>query len=240
MCAFGKGVDTAAVKRTTAVVLRWGLIFAVIGCITHFAVQTFFHSSLFKQWMYQKLVSGSEKQKIRAASALVYVRAEQQLLAALQLDAPKTRDLAKRALEFSWFTAAGQRAEKTLEEAMKAMEEERYQEAMEILDKLTAKHPTFAEAWNQRAALFWKLGRHEESILDCERTLVLKPHHYGAWQGMGICKLHLGEIAEACRCLREALKILPHDEATQEALRKCEELLRKERSGGVEPTSQII
>jgi len=57
---------------------------------------------------------------------------------------------------------------------------------------------------------------------------------------MGICRLHLGEISEACRCLRAALKILPHDEPTQEALRKCEELLHRERPTRAEPTSQII
>jgi len=190
--------------------------------------------------MYKRLVSGSEKQRVHAASALVYVRAEPQLLAALKLDEKKTRDLAKKALEFSWFTAAGEKAQDNLQEAAEAIGEERYQEALEILNRLTSKYPTFAEAWNQRAAVYWKLGRHEESILDCERTLVLNPNHYGAWQGMGVCKLHLGEVSEACRCLREALKILPHDEATQDALRKCEDLLRKERPGEVEPTSQII
>lgn len=215
---------------------------AVIGCTTQFSVQQFFHSSIFKNWMYQRLISGTEKQQLRAASALVYVKGEKQLLAALKLDAPKTRDLAKRALEFSWFTAAGTKAEKNLGEAVTAANEERYQEALEALNKLISKYPTFAEAWNQRAAVYWKLGRHEESILDCERALVLNPNHYGAWQGMGICKLHLGEVSEACRCLREALKVLPHDEATQEALRKCEDLLRKEQRSRetVEPTSQII
>ena len=191
--------------------------------------------------MYQRLVTGDEKQKLRAAGALAYVRAEEQLLAAIKLEAPKTRDLAKKALEFTWFSAAGEKAEERLNEAMKAFQEERYQEALDILNKLTSKYPTFAEAWNQRASVYWKLGRHEESILDCERTLVLNPHHYGAWQGMGICRLHLGEISEACRCLREALKVLPHDQPTQEALEKCEELLHKERPDrGVEPTSQII
>ena len=213
---------------------------AVIGCTTQFGVQKFFHSSLLKQCMYKRLVTGNEKQQLHAAGALAYVRAEKQLLAAIKLDAPKTRDLAKKALEFTWFTAAGEQAEKRLNEAMKAFQEERYQEALEMLNKLTSRHPTFAEAWNQRAAVYWKLGRHEESILDCERTLVLNPNHYGAWQGMGICRLHLGEVSEACRCLREALKVLPHDELTQEALEKCEDLLRKERPGGVEPTSQII
>ena len=190
--------------------------------------------------MYQRLLKGSDKQQLQAASALAYVRAEPQLLAALKLDTEKTRKLAKKALEFTWFSAAGEDAEKRLFEAVEAMNEERYLEALQILDKLIARKPTFAEAWNQRAAALWKLGRHEESILDCERTLVLKPQHYGAWQGMGICRLHLGEIEEACRCLREALKILPHDKVTQEALEKCEDLLRKERSNGVEPTSQII
>ena len=213
---------------------------AVIGCSAHFSVQTFFHSSLFKQWMYQRLVAGNEKQQLRAASALVYVKAEPQLLAALKLDVLKTRQLAKKAIEFTWFTAAGEDAQDQLHKAMDLAEAEHYQEALDILNKVIAKKPTFAEAWNQRAAVYWKLGRHEESILDCERTLVLKPQHYGAWQGMGICRLHLGEVSEACRCLREALKILPHDEATQEALRKCEELLRQQRPGGAEPTSQII
>jgi len=216
---------------------------AVIGCTAQFSVQGFFHSSIFKKWMYERLISGSEKQQLRAASALVYVRAEKELLAALKLEAPKTRDLAKRALEFAWFTAAGDKAEKNLGNAVMAANEERYQESLEALNKLIARNPTFAEAWNQRAAVYWKLGRHEESILDCERALVLNPNHYGAWQGMGICKLHLGEVAEACRCLREALKVLPYDEPTQEALQKCEDLLRKQRSGddtAVEPTSTII
>ena len=228
-------------KRSIAYVFRLALIAAVVGCTTHFAVQKFLHSSVFKQWMYQRLISGDEKEKLQAAGALAFVHAEDQLLAAIKLDAPKTRDLAKKALEFTWFNAAGEKAEERLNEAMKLYSEEHYQEALEILSKLTSKYPTFAEAWNQRAAVYWKLGRHEESILDCERTLVLKPKHYGAWQGMGLCRLALGEISEACRCLREALKVLPHDQPTQEALEKCEELLRKERpANGVEPTSQII
>jgi tetratricopeptide (TPR) repeat protein len=240
LCGAALRVDTGKVKRSVAYVFRLLLIAAVVGCTTQFAVQRFFRSSIFKQWMYQRLVTGNEKQQLRAAGALAYVRAEEQLLAALKLDAPKTRDLAKKAIEFTWFSAAGEQAEQRLNDAMKEYHEERYQEALQILDKLTSKHPTFAEAWNQRAAVYWKLGRHEESILDCERALVLKPQHYGAWQGMGICRLHMGEVSEACRCLREALKVLPHDEPTQEALRKCEELLQKERHNGIEPTSQII
>lgn len=227
-------------KPVVALVLRWTLITAVIGCTAHFSVQRFFHSSLFKNWLYQRLLTGNEKQQLRAASALVYVHAEKQLLAGLKVQAQKPRELARRALEFSWFAAAGEPAQKQLEAALSAAEEQSYQEALEILNKLTSRHPTFAEAWNQRGALFWKLGRYEESILDCERALVLNPNHYGAWQGLGICKLKLGELSDACRCLRAALEILPHDTATRDALDKCEELLRRERFRDLEPTGQII
>ena len=58
-------------------------------------------------------------------------------------------------------------------------------------------------------------------------ALELNPNHYGAWQGMGVCRIKLGDIREACRCLRAALKILPYDEPTRNALKNCEELLRR-------------
>ena len=157
MCRALPIADTGSVKLPSAsFVLRWAIIMAVIGCTAQFSVQGFFHSTVFKKWMYQRLISGNEKQQLRAASALVYVRAEKYLLAALKLNAPNTRDLAKRALEFAWFTAAGEQAEKKLGEAVTAANEERYQEALEALNKLIAKYPTFAEAWNQRAAVYWK------------------------------------------------------------------------------------
>ena len=61
---------------------------------------------------------------------------------------------------------------------------------------------------------------------DCRRTLSLNPNHYGAWQGLGVCQLKLGEVAEACHSLRVALKISPHDGVTRQSLQRCEELLR--------------
>ena len=63
-------------------------------------------------------------------------------------------------------------------------------------------------------------------MADCRRALALNPQHYGAWQGIGICHLNMGDVEEACRSLRSALKIIPHDPATRQSLRECEELLR--------------
>jgi tetratricopeptide (TPR) repeat protein len=89
------------------------------------------------------------------------------------------------------------------------------------------RNPRFAEGWNQRASVLWQMGQYEKSIRDSERAVTLNPNHYGAWQGMGVCRLKLGEIVEACRCLRAALKIVPYDTPTREALESCEQLLQK-------------
>jgi tetratricopeptide (TPR) repeat protein len=113
-----------------------------------------------------------------------------------------------------------------LEQAHNAMEKKEFQRALAILDRLIERYPTFAEAWNRRGAVYWELGNYQQSADDSERALALNPNHYGAMQGIGICRLQMGDVAAACRYLRAALKVLPHDAATRESLHKCEELLR--------------
>ena len=71
------------------------------------------------------------------------------------------------------------------------------------------------------------MGRYEQSVADCKRVVALNPNHFGAWQGMGLCQLQLGEVEAAIKSLRAALKINPYDRNLRETLRRCEELLRK-------------
>ena len=72
----------------------------------------------------------------------------------------------------------------------------------------------------------WQLGEYEKSRRDCERALSLNPNHYGAWQGLGVSQLQLGELTEACRSLETALRIAPNDRVTKRCLRRIEELMR--------------
>ena len=43
------------------------------------------------------------------------------------------------------------------------------------LDLLVQKAPRFAEAYNQRAILHFRLKQYDRSIADCEKTLQLNP-----------------------------------------------------------------
>jgi len=208
-------------------VIRAACLTVLVGCssflVFHFGQQT----AWFKQYLYHRMLAGSENQRLRAASMLVQLGGQKQLIQALQVNEPGPREVAKKALEYLWFNAAGPEAFRVVEQAYRAAEREDLSNALELLSGVVRKYPNFAEGWNQRASVFWKMGEYEKSIADSRRAVSLNPNHYGAWQGLGICQLKLGDVAEACRCLRAAQRLLPHDEPTRSALKNCEELLRR-------------
>lgn len=213
-------------KQFLALVFRWTCIFA-LAFTTAFLVMHFGRrTAWYKEHLYTLLVTGDSEQRLRAASGLAQVDGQEQLLRALKVGDPAVHEMARRALEHLWFSAAGREAYERMEVAYAAAEKEEYDEALKVLNEVTAKYPNYAEAWNRRAAVLWQKGNYEQSLKDCERALKINPNHYGALQGIGVCQIQLGDVEEACRSLRAALKIAPYDEATSRSLRKCEELLR--------------
>ncbi len=170
--------------------------------------------------------------RLTAATKLALVGGEKQLLEALKADNPDVYSIAQRGLDHLWFTAAGHRAYKMIDEACAAADREDFPAALRLLDELTKKYPGFAEGWNRRGAVLWQTGQFLQSIKDCERALALNPNHYGALQGLGVCHLQLGDVEAACRSLRRALEIAPHEESTRRSLFRCEIFLKQHSSGG--------
>lgn len=214
-------------KPAFLLLARWIYILAVtfsIGFLTvHFGRRT----TWYKAHLYQELLNGDSDRRLYAAGALALVGGERQLLDGLKADEPEVHSLARRGLEHLWSYSAGRQAYEMMESAVQAMEKEDFEEALRILDRVTAKYPAYAEGWSQRASVLWQTGRCGEAMTDCGRALDLNPNHYGAWLGLGICHLQQGDVAEACRSLRAALEISPHDEAARNSLERCEELLRR-------------
>jgi len=206
--------------------VRWTCIFAVSFLIAFLLMHFGRRTTWFKERLYSQLLAGDADEKLRAASVLASLGGEPQLLRALKEEDPAVHDMARRGLEHLWFHAAGAEAYSMMETAYQAGEGVEAKSAVPLLDRLTRKYPGYAEGWNRRAAVLWKLGEYRQSMEACERALKLNPNHYGAWQGLGVCHLQLGDVTEACRALRAALAIAPHDEATQRSLQQCEQLLR--------------
>lgn len=228
------------VNRLCPRLLHSLFLLTLLFCAAWLALHALRQTEGHRQRLYAQLLTGSHDRQLMAAAALVHLGAERQLLAALKTEQPEPREVARRALEFFWFNAAGKKAYTLLQAAHQAMEQEHQEKALGILNRLTTEFPGYAEGWNRRAALHYQRREFARSIADCERALALNPNHYGAWQGLGICWLQQGDVAEACRCLRAALRIIPHDSPTRETLQQCEDLLRQRDGEGSSPPGRML
>lgn len=81
--------------------------------------------------------------------------------------------------------------------------------ALEILDRVVAEWPEYAEGWNQRATIYYVLGRYQESLDDIEKVLEFEPRHFGALSGQSLIYRQLGDEALALQSIIEALKYHP-------------------------------
>jgi len=92
----------------------------------------------------------------------------------------------------------------------KAMDEEKFPVALDILDQITILEPEFAEGWNKRATVHYMMGEYGRSIADIEKALALEPRHFGALSGLGLILRDIGETSRALEAFEEALKVHPY------------------------------
>jgi tetratricopeptide (TPR) repeat protein len=96
------------------------------------------------------------------------------------------------------------------------------------LDALLQRAPAFAEAYNQRAIMYFRLKRFDRSIADCIRALELNPHHFGAQAGLGQCYVQMRKHRAALKAFRAALRLNPHMDGVAETIRALENALGEE------------
>jgi tetratricopeptide (TPR) repeat protein len=66
----------------------------------------------------------------------------------------------------------------------KAVQEKKYDAALDFLDQVTLLAPDFAEGWNRRATVHYMMDSYAKSMADIEHALRLEPRHFGALSGM--------------------------------------------------------
>jgi tetratricopeptide (TPR) repeat protein len=90
-----------------------------------------------------------------------------------------------------------------------------FEEALDLATNLLDQAPRFAEVWNQRAIAHFRLELYEAAAGDCQKTLALNPHHFGAAVGLAHCHLELSEGFEALEWFRKAFELNPNLEAVK-------------------------
>jgi tetratricopeptide (TPR) repeat protein len=141
----------------------------------------------------------------------------------------RTRQLAADALWSIWQRGDTAEHNQELQRLVQRIAAEA--DAAEILagfDELIRQAPRFAEAYNQRAVFHYHRGDYAKAVLDCEKTLRLNPHHYGAASGMGQCFMKQKKLRAALRAYRRAARINPNLDSVRDTILSLERMLGEE------------
>jgi tetratricopeptide (TPR) repeat protein len=175
-----------------------------------------------------RILSGSSDVAARRAAVLSlgivgsFERSNTVLGKALSDDDPVVRSMAEDALWAVWFRADTPEHNQMLSQVQLAISRDQLEQAEVLVTRLIAQSPSFAEAYNQRAIIFFLQGRFAESMQDCQQVLSRNPYHFGAISGMAQSQVRLNRPQDALKSLRRALKLQPHHATLRESIRILE------------------
>ncbi len=100
--------------------------------------------------------------------------------------------------------------------------EEEYPLALDLLDAALILDPDFAEGWNRRATVHFRMGDLGLAIDDIQKTLTLEPRHFQAIAGLGIIFRSLDRPEQALDAFHRALEIHPFLDGVADAIADLE------------------
>jgi tetratricopeptide (TPR) repeat protein len=115
-----------------------------------------------------------------------------------------------------WARSGSDTADLLMSRAQEALKAGEVALGVEILDRLIAIEPDWAEGWNQRANAFFVLQDPVRSMLDIGEALKREPRHFGALGGLGIILRQQGNDKLALQAYRRVLTLYPQMEGVKE------------------------
>jgi tetratricopeptide (TPR) repeat protein len=100
-------------------------------------------------------------------------------------------------------------ADLLLSRAAEAYAKKDFPLAIELIDRVLALQPNWAEAWYKRATVFYQLDDPVGAMADLHRVLKIEPRHFNAWTGLGHVFMASDDKARALEAYRRVLKINP-------------------------------
>src|SRR5262249_16504436 len=90
-----------------------------------------------------------------------------------------------------------------------AVDAEKYDLAIRLLDAIIEIRPKYVEAWNRRATVFFLKKDYGSALADLRQVLAREPRHFGALAGLGAIMQDIGDEKNALDAYRRALDIDP-------------------------------
>jgi tetratricopeptide (TPR) repeat protein len=195
------------------------------------AIEVFKHrvAERYSEGTLLRLLSSGDNLSRRAAllalGLLGTMNANAGIAACLHDDDRETARLAADTIWTLWFRGDAPANSQELQRLARLRDREK---AIAGLDSLLERAPQFAEAYNQRGIMHFRLKKFDRSIADCLKTLELNPFHFGAQAGLGQCYVQMRKHRAALKAFRAALRLNPHMDGVAETIRALENALGEE------------
>jgi tetratricopeptide (TPR) repeat protein len=121
-------------------------------------------------------------------------------------------------IERRWARSGSDTADLLMSRANEALKDKDAALAIELLDRVIALRPDWAEAWNRRATAFYVLEDTASSMADIRQVLAREPRHFGAWAGLGQIYVVGGDKRRGLEAFRKALAIHPYLSSLRETV----------------------
>jgi tetratricopeptide (TPR) repeat protein len=122
-----------------------------------------------------------------------------------------------------WMQTPSDTAALLMVRAKAAMDAQKMDVALKLLDAVVKLRPDYVEAWNRRATVYYLQNDYTHSLQDIEQVLVREPRHFGALAGLGMIMQDLGDDKRALDAFRKALAVNPYLEKVPELVKTLTE-----------------
>ena len=115
-----------------------------------------------------------------------------------------------------------------LDEGSRLVQDQKLLKAIDIFTDAIELDPTWAEAWNKRATVYYMIGEFEKSQNDIDKVLELENRHFGALAGQGMVNIKLKNYDKAKLSYQKAQEIYPAMKSSKVMIEQIEELIKKQ------------
>ena len=115
-----------------------------------------------------------------------------------------------------------------LDEGSRLVQDQQLNRAIDVFTEAIELDPTWAEAWNKRATVFYMVGEFQKSQDDIDKVLELEERHFGALAGQGMVNIQLKNYEKAIMSYKKAQEIYPSMQSPKTMIKQIENLIKQE------------
>ena len=147
----------------------------------------------------------------------------------LKKDIPSLSSRIAQQIWMLWSThPTNQKLTSILDEGSRLVQDQQYNRAIDVFTEAIELDPTWAEAWNKRATVYYIVGEFQKSQEDIDKVLELEERHFGALAGQGMVNIQLKNYDKAKRSYQKAQEIYPAMKSSKVMIEQIEELIKRQ------------